>query len=183
MPAMRFDIYFSGKTVQGADLATVRRNLAGLFKTGEEEVTRLMTGDPVRIKSDVDEETAVRYRSAFLKAGALIDVRPVGEAGSPPAAPKKAPKAGAANGLSLLPANTGDLLDCAPRVAPAPIGDISRLTLAPTGSDLDERPPVAPPEIDTGELTLAPAGSDIPAAPRRPRGKSWSPRETDLSLE
>ncbi len=183
MPAMRFDIYFGGKTVRGADPAAVRRNLAGLFKTGEEEVARLMTGNPVRIKSGVDEETAIRYRSAFLEAGALVDVRPAGEPGPAPVAPEKAKEARGAGGLSLLPPNTGDLLDCAPEVAPAPIGDISKMALAPTGADLDERPPAAPPEIDTGELALAPAGGDIPAAPRRPRGKTWSPKESDLSLE
>lgn len=156
---MLFDIFFDGKMVEGSDESRVRENLATLFKVPEQEVVKLLSGGPVRIKSGVDEETAVRYRTAFLKAGALVDIRPAGDT-APDAVIAHSSKSGIGTGedLSLLPPNTGSLADCAPEVVPAEIGDISGIQLAPPGATLDGSPPPASPEIATEGLSLTPAG-------------------------
>lgn len=160
MPHPLFDIFFNGKLAPGADASEARQNLARLFKTGEEEVERLFSGDAVRIKSGVDQETAIRYRTAFLKAGALVDIRPSGDAREEPSPRTPAgPGTDTASDLSLMPPNTGSLEDCAPAVVPTPIRDISGLRLAPAGTDLDESAPPAPLAIDTTALSLAPAGT------------------------
>ena len=155
---MLFDIFFSGRMVEGADTQRVRENLAAIFKTDGEGVSKLCAGHPTRIKTGVDETTAVHYRTTFLKAGALIDIRPSegSQAVSVDAAPTES--ATSPGDLSLLPPNTGSLADCAPRTPTAKIGDISGIGLAPVGVSLDESPPAPSPEIDTRNLSLAPSG-------------------------
>ena len=61
--------------------------------------------------------------------------------------------------LTLLPPNTGSLIDCAKEITPQQIPDISSITLASPGSVIDESPDPEPVEIDTGELSVAPAKS------------------------
>ncbi|MES9965517.1 MAG: hypothetical protein ABW116_18475 [Candidatus Sedimenticola sp. 20ELBAFRAG] len=147
-----YDIYFSGQIIEGNDPDEVKQKIARMFKADTDRVERMFSGKPVRIKSGVDQETAVKYRSAFKNAGALIDIKPVEEE---PAAPE--PDSGT-EAMSLLPPRTGSLEECQPPVEPAPIPDISNLNLAPTGTIVDEHQPPPPAEIDTSELSLDPEG-------------------------
>jgi hypothetical protein len=61
--------------------------------------------------------------------------------------------------MTLLPPNTGSLIDCAPTIEPADIPNTDYLTLANSGAVLDESPTPSPVDIDISELTLAPANS------------------------
>lgn len=160
MLAQCYDIFFSGRTVEGADPATVKRNLAKTFNMGSEQLEYLFAGNSVKVKGGVDQETAIKYRVAFRNAGALVEIQsadPVADSGNvapPPPSPGQNPEE-----LTLLPPRTGSLIDCAPAIQAAPLPDISGLSLANPGALLDEAPtPVARP-IDTSNLELAPANS------------------------
>ncbi|MES9906213.1 MAG: hypothetical protein ABW168_26475 [Sedimenticola sp.] len=154
MPEPLYDLFYSGKLMEGLDAEEVRGNLARMFKADEAMLNRLFSGTPVRVKGGIDQETAIKYRVAFRDAGALVDIRPC--TGT---AVEKQPLPSETGEMSLLPPHTGTLADCAVEKEPADIPDTSRITLAPTGSELDMTPPPATADIDTHGLSLNPANS------------------------
>ncbi len=165
MPAQLFDIYFSGKILNNQDQAEVRERIRRLFNAEEGMLERLFSGVPVKIKGGVDEEEASRYRVAFRDAGALVDIKLAEATASikPPApttAESDTREAERDDGtLTLLPPNTGSLIDCAPKIEPREIPDISYMALAPEGTIIDESREAPPAKIDTSSLTVSPAQS------------------------
>ncbi len=163
MSAQCYDIFFSGKTVAGADLAEVKQKLARIFNTESGQIEYLFTGNPVKVKSGVDQETAIKYRVAFRNAGALVEIQSADPVttqarAAPPATP--AGESTIASGeMTLLPARTGSLIDCAPTIQPAPLPDTSALSLAKPGTLLDQTTPPPAVAIDTGTLSLLPANT------------------------
>ena len=146
MPSEQFDIYFSGQMMEGQDPALVRDRIRALFKASDGQMQLLFSGKPTAIKRGLDMESASRYRLAFRKAGALVEILPA--------------KSGAGDqAMALLPANTGSLEEFAPRVPPLPLPDISAMELASPGTDLDPSAPPAPARLATGDLSLV-AGDD-----------------------
>lgn len=177
MAAPRFDVYFSGALVAGADPALVRERLATLFKLAPAEVERLFGGAERRIKKDTDVDTASRLRATFREAGALIDIRVAGGAVAPPQPEVRAgtaqPEPPSATGWTLSPPGTGDLADCAVSRPPAELPDISWMSLAPPGTPVADTVDVSPLEIDVSHLsmtapnagTLEDCRTDKPARP------------------
>lgn len=155
MSQERFDIFFAGELLPDHDPAVTRQWLGTQFKLQGEALERLFSGQPVRIKQDVDMDTAGRYRAAFRQAGALVDVRPAGTAAITP--PPAQPRTDA--DPDLLPPNTGTLADCAPAREPAPLPDIGHLALDAPDRPLDDSPPPPPADIDTSHLSAGPANS------------------------
>lgn len=158
MPSQTYNIYFSGQIIDGKDPLKTRRQVGSMFKASQKQLDRLFSGTRIKIKSGVDEETAARYRVAFRNAGALVEIQPSG-ADANNALTADTTHSGRPEGLSLLPANTGSLEDCAPRVTPQPLPDINHISLAATGNIIDESPDPEPPEIDIGKLSMEPANS------------------------
>ncbi|MFC1649948.1 hypothetical protein ACFL2X_00110 [Candidatus Latescibacterota bacterium] len=76
MEETSYNLIFRGVIADGHDAETVRKNIAELFKVSEEKVERLFSGRPVTVKKNVDKATALKYQSAFKKAGALCSVEP-----------------------------------------------------------------------------------------------------------
>ena len=185
----KFDIYFSGELAEGSDPAEVRRALCRMNGIDETKAAKLLSGLPVRIKSNVDVETAGRYRASFRKIGVLIDIRPAlapttSETAAGMSSPSTATQpvedntnsndasagddpAPAVTGISveedaeleLLPPKTGSLEDCRTAKPATPIPDISAMTVDASGEDLDATPPPEPAQIDTGHLSAEPAGA------------------------
>ncbi len=151
----RYDLFFSGQIMPGEEPASVRDRVGKLFGADTQTLDRLFSGKPIRIKSDIDQETAGKYRLAFRKAGALVEIRPIQE---PPASAPSDPRGGDTN-WELLPPRSGSLIDCAPHVEPQQIPDTTYMQLAPAGETLDDRPPHPPPNLDTSAFTLAPVRS------------------------
>lgn len=147
-----FDLYFSGKTSGAEDPEQVRLKVGKIFGADNETLDRLFSGKAVRIKSGVDQDTAIRYRVALRDAGALLDVRPHD---SPPQKVNPATASKRSEELTLLPPNTGDLIDCYIPVTPTPLPDITDIALAPAGAVIDESELPPPKRIDTRGLTLA----------------------------
>ncbi|TVO75304.1 hypothetical protein [Sedimenticola selenatireducens] len=161
MPVQRYDIYFSGKIIEDADLTTVKQKIAKLFNAGDEQLDYLFSGVSVKIKNNIDQDTAIKYRVAFRDAGALVEIRsadPI-DAAQPEAAANSNRHDHPETAMTLLPPNTGSLIDCAPTIEPADIPNTDYLTLANSGAVLDESPTPSPVDIDISELTLAPANS------------------------
>ncbi len=155
MAEMRYDIQFAGELVDGADAGVARERLRDLFKLSSEALERLFSGRPVVIKRDLDEAGAARYRAAFREAGAILHIgpaacvpardpapRPTGPADltaltlAPPGtevgeAPPPGPRDIDTTHLSLVGGDNWTLADCDRTPPPAPIPDLSHLTLAP----------------------------------------------------
>lgn len=149
----RFDIYFAGQILPEHSPDAVRQWLGAQFKIQGQALDQLFCGQPVRIKQGVDMDTAGRYRAAFRKAGALVEIRPI-DAGTTatPAAPVQ-------DEPQLLPANTGSLADCAQPVAPAPVPDIGHMSLDTPDRPLDDTPSPPAAQIDTSHLDALPANT------------------------
>ena len=163
----KFDIFFSGQIIDGQDEAEVRTKLGRLFNASPQQLERLFSGDPTKIKSGVDIGKAAKYRVTFRDAGALIDIKPALTTAStasttqaqvtqpPPATPP------AEDEIELLPAKTGTLIDYAPKVVPVEIPNIDNIRLGSNTGSLDNREPPPPANIDTESLTLNPVHSEI----------------------
>jgi hypothetical protein len=160
MLTQTYDIYFSGQILDGNDPAETRIQVGRLFKADHNQLKKLFSGTPVKIRSGVDEETATKYRVTLRKVGALIEIKPSNVAtDSKENIDANEAHPDTSEELTLLPPNTGSLIDCAPTIIPQPLPEIDHLSLASAGSIIDESPTPEPPQIDTNGLTISPAHS------------------------
>lgn len=171
-----YEVAFSGELMPGFEDAQVRANLARLFQADDQRIAALFSGRRVVIKSGLEEAAAEKYRLTLARAGALVRIGEVGAgvAGSVPApaqAPAPAPAAPQKSSsnlpeLQVVPrdgymaafqsvkapdfglAATGDDLQDSYRKYEQRSVDLSAMSLAPAGSDMnqlkDDRAPVAP---------------------------------------
>jgi len=165
MPIDLYDIFFSGTIMEGQNEAEVKAKVGRIFKAEGARLERLFSGQPIRIKAGVDLDTAVKYRVTFRDAGALVDIKPSDtstdngtqppqSSGSQPP-PQPAESHTGTDEISLLPPRTGSLEDFAEKVTPAPLPDISGLSMDQPGITLDETEPPPPVEINTEGLSDA----------------------------
>ncbi|WP_144395499.1 hypothetical protein [Pleionea sediminis] len=68
----KFDIVFAGRFAPGKEPEQVYLNLAKLFKTNEQQIKKLFSGDRVTIKKGLEYAQAMKYQSALKNAGALV---------------------------------------------------------------------------------------------------------------
>ena len=66
----KYDIYFRGEILPGADEAQVRAAIAKIFKADDAKLAQLFSGKVNTIKKSVDKDVAAKYQQAFKKAGA-----------------------------------------------------------------------------------------------------------------
>lgn len=177
------EVAFAGELVPGADAAQVRANLARLFQADPQRIAALFSGRRIVIKSNLDAESAEKYRLTLERAGARIEVSPVGQAlpvapaaaAAPAAAPPPAAVASAEPVTTTTPPGAFAALEVTPRDEyMAAFRDVAApdFGLAPVGVDLqDQRPEPVAPALDLSQLSVAPVGSDMgqakaaPAAP------------------
>lgn len=136
MPEERFDIFFSGKLIDEQEAAQARERIRKLFNASDAQLERLFSGKPVAVKKAVDLDSATRYRLAFRKAGALIDIRPSSASAAQAATQRATNKVG----LTLEPPNSGSLETFAPIVQAQALPDISGLRLEAPGAPIDTTP-------------------------------------------
>jgi hypothetical protein len=177
MESDRYSVIFFGRVFPGRDSDEVRGRIGEMFHVEGRQLDALFSGARIAIKKDLDLQTAQRYRDAFQKAGALVELKksePIGDApppatrspsGPPPtrAALSEAPAAETnEEELTLLPPRSGSLEDFAQEVEPAPIPDITHLEMQAVGADLDPEFKQPPPlELDLSGLDLEPPGADL----------------------
>ncbi|MBQ25464.1 hypothetical protein [Alcanivorax sp.] len=187
MSDARFHIVFSGKLVGGADLATVKSNLGRLFKMDSARVEKLFSGQPVVIKKDADQATAMKFRALMKQAGAECEIRPVSGGGQAraPAQPAAAPSAvpapatessASAESTSLGEQNSGDL-ETVGTIRTGGTGFSGAFSVADVGEDMNnsEHAP-APPAPDVSHLSMAAAGEDLGQRTQAP-----PPAQPDIS--
>lgn len=109
MTERRFDIVFSGKLINGAEILEVKEKLRKLFKLDTEAVEKLFSGNPMVIKTNVDRATATKYQQAIAQAGASIQLRL--HQSQPPDSGQPAASPADDSGLSLLPAGSDILAE------------------------------------------------------------------------
>lgn len=183
----RFEIAFSGQTVPGAQLDTVKANLARLFQADAQRIELLFSGRRMVIKNNLDAEAAEKYRSVIERAGAVVEVvdmdaqiEEIELAPPPPAEPVSAPVQPAASA-----AGAQGRLKVAPRdeyMAAFADVDAPDFGLAPVGADLqDEKPEARAPRVDLSQFSVAPVGSDMGQAKPEPAGPA--PDTSHLRLQ
>ena len=191
MASDRFDIYFSGCILPDHPAEQVREALGKLFRADQRQLDRLFSGSPVRIKRDVDVDTASRYRATLRSVGALVDIQPRNGRSetTPRAAPAEAsppPTTGLevveGVGLELLPPRTGSLEDCAPPPAESPAVRLEGITLAALGEDLDQSAPPSRAVIRTDHLTADPPNTGSLEDCVAPRSPTAIPEISHLEL-
>ena len=101
MSEQLFEVAFSGRISDGANPAEVKAKIGKMFNADETKLAALFSGKRVVIKKNLDKATAAKYKTAFTRAGAECDVRPMGgaapaEAKAPAAKPAASPAAPAA---------------------------------------------------------------------------------------
>jgi hypothetical protein len=179
----RYEIAFSGQIVPGAQLDTVKANLARLFQADAQRIELLFSGRRMVIKNNLDAEAAEKYRSVIERAGAVVEVvdmdaqiEEIELAPPPPAEPVSAP---------VQPAASPGRLKVAPRdgyMAAFAEVDAPDFGLAPVGSDLqDEKPDAQAPRVDLSQFSVAPVGSDMGQAKPAPAGPA--PDTSHLKLQ
>lgn len=161
-----FEIVFQGQVKEGVAPGQARARIGQLFQVGAQQLDMLFSGRRIVIKQGVDAAAAERYRQAIDRAGAVCSIEPmdsVPAAGEQPAVsaqpsprpasevvPRDECMAAFADvqapdfGIAELGA---DLQDEYADHTPLPL-DLSALSLAPPGADLEQlkqdRPPVRP---------------------------------------
>lgn len=167
-----YEIVFTGQLVPGADMETVKANLARLFQADAARIAQLFSGRRIVIKNNLDAAAAEKYRSTIERAGALVSV----EGGEPEveeiemAVPVVAPVPVAAAPINA-PAASANSGSGAPRLKVKPRDeymaaftdvDAPDFGIADIDSDLaDRRPPAAAPQVDFSQFSLAPVGADL----------------------
>ncbi|MFR0689708.1 hypothetical protein ACLUTX_09940 [Enterobacterales bacterium AE_CKDN230030158-1A_HGKHYDSX7] len=185
----RYEIAFSGQTVPGAQVETVKANLAKLFQADAQRIALLFSGRRMVIKNNLDAEAAEKYRSVLERAGALVDVidmdaqiEEIELAPPPPADPESAPLRPAAAPSADAPQGR---LKVAPRdeyMAAFADVDAPDFGLAPVGADLqDDKPEAQAPRVDLSQFSVAPVGSDMGQAKPEPAGPA--PDTSHLRLQ
>lgn len=175
------EVAFAGELVPGADAAQVQANLARLFQADPQRIAALFSGRRIVIKSNLDAESAEKYRLTLERAGARVEVSPVGQAlpvapvpVASVAAAQPQPVAAPAEPVTTVPPGAFAALTVAPRDEyMAAFRDVAApdFGLAPVGADLqDQRPEPVAPALDLSQLSVAPVGSDMGQAKAAPAG-------------
>jgi uncharacterized membrane protein len=69
-----FRLVFEGRLQPGQDKEGVRQKLLQLFKQNSAQVEKILSGSYVVIKKNIDHETALKYKAAFERTGALCSI-------------------------------------------------------------------------------------------------------------
>ena len=183
-----YDVFFTGKLVEGADPDTARAGFAKLFKASPEAVEKFFNGKAQVLKRGVNKEEALKYKAALHKAGMMVAFKahqtespaPTQAAPGPAATPKPASTPTPApspssdeEDWSLAPAGSDVLKPDERREIPERDIDTSAIKLVSAFATVEEDTKPAPPAPDTSHLSVAQVGEDLltdkPAAPPPPQ--------------
>lgn len=150
-----FEVAFQGQVRSGVSQDQARARIGQLFQVGGEQLDVLFSGRRVVIKQGLDESAAEKYRQAIERAGALCSIDPMDAAPEPVEAHSQARQATGQSQRSHV--EPRDAYMAAFSDVEAPDFDI-----APVGADLqDDYDSFIPLPIDLSALSLAPPGADL----------------------
>jgi hypothetical protein len=158
-----YNVYFAGQVMDGFELNTVRDKLAKVFNADQPTLDKLFCGKPQLIKRDCDKATALKYKRALERAGAIPLIKRAEPPGvtaniAPVRAVTAAEKIAA---LAAAPDETSYQKSAAP---PAPadsqkeaVTDSGRIVLAPPGTEVlreNERAEPVIRDVDTSGYAI-----------------------------
>jgi hypothetical protein len=156
-----YEIVFSGQLIAGAQLERVQANLGKLFQADAQRLALLFSGRRLVLKNNLDATAAEKYRSTLERAGALVEVVVMEqlieevELAPPPDEPSYFRRSPVSTGRLKIAPRDGYMAAFVDVVAPD-------FALFEAGSDLqDAKPEPVAPRLDLSRLSLAPAGSDM----------------------
>ena len=159
----KYEIIFSGQMLPGSDPQQVRQGVQRLFNASEQLLDQFFSGRQVVVKRDMDQATAEKYCHAFNQVGALVELVVTEQSAEIPQAPAQAEPATAAASPSADIAPRDEYMAAFSHIQAPDFG------LAVAGADLlDHKEPVVVPDIDLSAISLAPAGSDLEQLPGIP---------------
>lgn len=186
----KYDIYFRGEFLPGADEAKVKAAIAKIFKADDAKLALLFSGKVNTIKKSVDKATAAKYQQAFKQAGAkaIITIEKVTLEKPTPekavtASPAKAstvetssPNISASKGSAvssssseqatqgnwdILPSGSDLLTPEERRNIPDAEVDTSAIKMVSPFTEIEAEEKVEPPAPDTSHISVASAGEDM----------------------
>lgn len=184
----RYNVYFAGQVIDGFEPGSVRDKLAKLFKADQATLDKLFSGNAQLIKRDCDKATALQYKQAMERAGAVpLIKRKESDASTAQSAPTKAMTAAekiaalaaAPDATLYRPGNPGAAAAQPDDPLLAPPGtevlreneraqqivrqiDTSGLAIDTAAKRLSDERPAPPAAPDTRHLSMAEAGETIP---------------------
>lgn len=159
----KYDIYFRGEFLPGADEAKVKAAIAKIFKADDAKLAQLFSGKVNTIKKAVDKTIAVKYQQAFKQAGAKALITLVKEAVAAPVIPsitETAPKVTLGN-LDILPTGSDLLAPEERRNIPDADIDTSAIKMVSPFAETEADEKVQPPAPDTSHISVAAVGEDM----------------------
>jgi hypothetical protein len=163
-----YQVVFSGRIIDGAELDMVKRNVARVFNLDAERVEKLFCGRRLILKKQIDQVTAEKYQSTMQRAGAVCEIvdttqaQPTSEAVTATAAASntlsEAEQGKVDAGVSL--AEPGVPLVEHEAVPEANI-DTAGMDMAEVGIQLVEHEAVPEANIDTAGMDMAEVGIQL----------------------
>jgi hypothetical protein len=180
----KYDIYFRGEILPGADAAQVKSAIAQIFKADAAKLATLFSGKVNTIKKSVDKATAAKYQQAFKKAGAKAVITQAKEEQSfevPTAAPVNAQQESAVKqaiadaNWDVLPSGSDLLKPDERRDIPNVDIDTSSIKVVSPFAEIEVENKPIPPAPDTSHISVAEVGEDM--------NPNKAPPATDLVLD
>jgi len=161
----RYNVYFAGQLLEGHELSVVRGNIARLFNADQATLEKLFSGKAQLIKRDCDRETALKYKAAIERAGALPVIR-----------------AATAQATGKPEQTPGGALSAAEKIAAlAAAPDLGSQPVAAAHPDPE---PVSPPaDASTGKIELSPAGTAVLEPEERAQPVAAEVNTPDLQVD
>ncbi|MEH6386788.1 MAG: hypothetical protein V7772_02815 [Pseudomonas profundi] len=149
-----FEIVFQGQIKAGVAPEQARQRLGQLFQAGDQQLDILFSGRRIVIKQGLDQASADKYRQAIERAGAICLVESVG--GQPAAAEPSSEPAPATQSAGNKVVPRDEYMAAFSDVEAPDFG------IAPLGADMqDEYRDFTPLPLDLSALSLAPPGADL----------------------
>ncbi|MFT6189344.1 MAG: hypothetical protein ACJAW8_000318 [Oleispira sp.] len=166
----KYDIYFRGEILPGADAAQVKSAIAQIFKADAAKLATLFSGKVNTIKKSVDKATAAKYQQAFKKSGAKAVITQAKEEQSfevPTAAPVNAQQESAVKqaiadaNWDVLPSGSDLLKPDERRDIPNVDIDTSSIKVVSPFAEIEVENKPIPPAPDTSHISVAEVGEDM----------------------
>jgi hypothetical protein len=81
MDSKLYNVIFQGEIAEGHTIENVKRKLSSMFKLNAKQIEETFAGKPLVVKDHIDYQTALKYKTAFEKAGTVCHVVPAKKPG------------------------------------------------------------------------------------------------------
>lgn len=168
----KYDIYFRGEILAGADEANAKAAVAKIFKADAAKLAVLFSGKVNSIKKAVDKTTAAKYQQAFKQAGAKLVITlakeeqvsiPVNssKATTQPSIVNKQESMNSEGNWDVLPTGSDLLKPGERRNIPDADIDTSGIKVVSPFAEVEVVEKIVPPAPNTSHITIADVGEDM----------------------